>query len=566
MTKKHSTKRAFIVSLLTLCLSFTMLLGTTYAWFTDSVSSTGNIIKSGTLDVGFYWAKGTEAPASAAWVDVENNGGAIFNNDLWEPGYSETRHIKITNKGTLALAYKLAIIPHGEVSELADVIDVYYYDDNGAVQQGNRIADNHDDPNYVGTLRQFINKGITEGDLASKGEYTATIVFKMNDEAGNDYQNLSIGSDFSIQLLATQHTAEKDSFDNQYDQNAFTTVSTVEGLRNAIDNAVDTTTIFVQAGEYNVSGVITIADKEITIVGLGVVEFVNQKSADHIFCVRDNSVVTMKNFNMDGNGSQKNGVYVRNNATLTLDGCYIGNTNGVDIMIDEASDNAHGKTTTSTVNLVNSHVEDVAMCASPTNNLPARQDTYAKFNFDAESSVVVVEKQSICEKPENCYINGDNTTYEYQFVFYAANDEQLADVLDRIENNSKYYNTTVLVKLAANEYSGDYVINQYPLWNGVAGAGTSANNYANGVPAGAPALDLTFVGDTLTTFGRAAVATPASVFVGKVTVKGFGNSNTSYDTANSTITFNNVAFDGEKLLADANGDVVVFEGFEPKRY
>lgn len=554
MTKKHSTKRAFIVSLLTLCLSFTMLLGTTYAWFTDSVSSTGNVIKSGRLDVGFYWADGATDPANTTWTSADK--GAIFNNDLWEPGYTETKHIKITNEGTLSLAYKLAIIPHGEVSELADVIEVYYVAGATQVKDRTKLADDTAlDSKYIGTLRDLIKNGIAAGTLeatddnttpADETEYTATIVLKMAEEAGNDYQGKSIGTDFSIQLLATQNTSEKDNFGTDYDKNAYFVVKNYAELKNAIDQALDTTTIFVQAGKYEFENVITMSDKEITIVGLGVVDFVKKTNyQSHLFNIADDSVVTIKNINMDGNGFAREGVFVRNNSTVTLENCYIGNTGGLDIMIDEASDNAHGKTTTSTVYLKNSHVEDVAMCASPTNNLPARQDTYAKFNFDAESSVVVVEKQSICEKPENCYINDDNSTDAYEFVFYAANDEQLADVLDRIETNAAYYNKAVLVKLAAGEYSEDYTINQYPLWNGVVGAGDSANNYASGVT-GAAYTNITFAGQTATTYAANAVAVPDVVFTGNVTVKGFGNAGTGFGTATATTTFKNVGFDASE--------------------
>ena len=114
MKKTISTKRALIASIISLCMCVAALAGTTFAWFTDSVTSNGNVIKSGTLDVGFYWAKGTEDPASVNWTDAKD--GAIFNNTLWEPGYTEARHIKIANEGTLALRYSLAIIPHGEVS------------------------------------------------------------------------------------------------------------------------------------------------------------------------------------------------------------------------------------------------------------------------------------------------------------------------------------------------------------------------------------------------------------------------------------------------------------------
>ena len=136
MTKKYSTKKALVASMLSLALCFSMLIGTTFAWFTDSATSPDNNIQTGNLDVEMYWAKGTEDPASTTWTDAST--GAIFDYDLWEPGYAQVRHIKIENKGTLALKYNVSIAANGTVSELADVIDVYYVDP--AVQVADRAA------------------------------------------------------------------------------------------------------------------------------------------------------------------------------------------------------------------------------------------------------------------------------------------------------------------------------------------------------------------------------------------------------------------------------------------
>ena len=79
MTKQKSTKRALLLSALSLLMCVSMLIGSTFAWFTDSVTSSGNIIKSGTLDVTMEWADGTKAvPAddSSDWTDASK--GAIF--------------------------------------------------------------------------------------------------------------------------------------------------------------------------------------------------------------------------------------------------------------------------------------------------------------------------------------------------------------------------------------------------------------------------------------------------------------------------------------------------------
>ncbi len=114
-SKKH-TKRALLSSALSLLLCITMLIGTTWAWFTDSVTSAGNIIKSGTLDVEMSWADGKENPDSATWKDAST--GAIFDYALWEPGYVQVRHVKIANVGTLAFKYQIAIKANGELELL----------------------------------------------------------------------------------------------------------------------------------------------------------------------------------------------------------------------------------------------------------------------------------------------------------------------------------------------------------------------------------------------------------------------------------------------------------------
>ena len=215
MTKIKSTKRALLASGLALLMCISMLVGSTFAWFTDSVTSSGNIIKSGTLDVTMEWLEGKVAPTDdAAWIDASL--GAIFNSTLWEPGYTEVRHIKIANEGTLALKYQLNIVANGEVSKLADVIDVYYIDPaKDAITNRAQLKEE----NKLGTLTQVLANISTtaSGNLKAGEKDTITLALKMQETAGNEYQNLAIGSDFSIQLLATQLTSEFDSFDNQYD-------------------------------------------------------------------------------------------------------------------------------------------------------------------------------------------------------------------------------------------------------------------------------------------------------------------------------------------------------------
>ncbi|MBQ4258992.1 MAG: hypothetical protein IJB84_01850 [Lachnospiraceae bacterium] len=215
MTRKRSKKSALLMSILSLLTCMTMLIGSTFAWFTDSVTSSGNIIKSGTLKVGMEWADGKTDPANAntSWTDAST--GAIFNNDKWEPGYVDAKHIRISNKGTLALKYQLNILANGTVSKLADVIDVYFAD-GGKTLTGRDMTG----LTRVGTLTEVLAgmPANMSGDLDAGKNDTVTIALKMQETANNDYQGLEIGSDFAVQLFATQLTSEEDSFDETYDK------------------------------------------------------------------------------------------------------------------------------------------------------------------------------------------------------------------------------------------------------------------------------------------------------------------------------------------------------------
>jgi predicted ribosomally synthesized peptide with SipW-like signal peptide len=217
MTNKRTTKVSLISSAVALALCLAMLLGTTLAWFTDTVTSSSNIIASGTLNVEMHWAEGTEDPGAANWQDASQ--GAIFNNDKWEPGYTEVRHIKIENKGTLDLQYKIVIVANGEVSDLADVIDVYYLDPAVQITGRDQLAASSKIGTLTKVLEQLDETGT--GFLAKGATDTITLALKMQESAGNEYQGTKLcDGGFSVQLLATQAPSEYDSFGNDYDQNA----------------------------------------------------------------------------------------------------------------------------------------------------------------------------------------------------------------------------------------------------------------------------------------------------------------------------------------------------------
>ena len=262
---KKNVRRSLVMSLVAMMLCIAMMAGSTVAWFTDSVVSGNNIIKTGTLDIEMGWADGTQAVPTTkdGWDDASS--GAIFNYDLWEPGYTEVRHIQIENVGTLALKYQLEIAAEGEVTELADVIDVYYLDPAQAIASRDQLP-----AQPIGTLSQVL-AGM--GDTASgvllpgEGALNVTIALKMQEAAGNEYQDMSIGSSFAVKLFATQYTYEEDSFDNMYDEEAEwpAVVATSADLKNALANAPTEATIVLDADVVVDSKIEIAAGKNITL-------------------------------------------------------------------------------------------------------------------------------------------------------------------------------------------------------------------------------------------------------------------------------------------------------------
>ena len=227
MTRNKGIKR-IIASAFAMLLSTAMLLGSTYAYFTDSTSSSNNIIASGNLKVNAYWMEGTKNPETDTWTNFTN--GAIFDNDKWEPGYVEAKHLKIENAGNLAFKYKLLIVPNGEYSTLADVIDVYYFADATTLSARSDVSNG----TLVGTLKDLIEDEdgaaygalLPEGatvinpSLEKSGSVVVTIALKMRENLGSEYEGLSIGTDFNVNVVASQYAYESDSFGSDYDLDA----------------------------------------------------------------------------------------------------------------------------------------------------------------------------------------------------------------------------------------------------------------------------------------------------------------------------------------------------------
>ena len=108
MTNSKNTKRALLASILSLMLCLTMLIGSTFAWFTDSVTSGKNKIVAGNLDIELEYCLDPSAEG-AEWKSVQDATDLFGDITLWEPGTTGVVYFRLSNLGTLALKYKLGM-------------------------------------------------------------------------------------------------------------------------------------------------------------------------------------------------------------------------------------------------------------------------------------------------------------------------------------------------------------------------------------------------------------------------------------------------------------------------
>ena len=211
MNESTKTKKALRGSLFALFLCIVLLIGTTFAWFTDSASTGVNTIQSGKLDVDLQMQndQGKWVSAEGKTLNFKAADGRAADQSLWEPGCTyNLQDVRVINNGNLALKYKLEVTGIEGDKELNEVID--WTVDGVDINE-----------------EQHLKAGETSKAITLQGH--------MQESAGNEYQGLSIDG-ISITVVATQDTVENDSFGNTYDENASYPVNSVAELKAALTN------------------------------------------------------------------------------------------------------------------------------------------------------------------------------------------------------------------------------------------------------------------------------------------------------------------------------------------
>jgi len=262
MNNKRATKRALLTSVMALVMCVVMLVGTTFAWFTDTASTGVNKIQAGNLDIEVEYRTSLERD----WKTLDN-ATDLFGAEgtLFEPGHTRVVELKIKNAGNLALKYKIGMNVVSETAgtnkagnpyKLSDYLKVaatgfQQYPAEGSIGAMMEQLIFQKEDYGMWTERDFAN---FELEYASNGSVHELkpgdaqilgIKVYMPESVGNEANAISsekaASISFGLNILATQYTVESDSYGTQYDKDATypVIVSNQQQANDAITNATD---------------------------------------------------------------------------------------------------------------------------------------------------------------------------------------------------------------------------------------------------------------------------------------------------------------------------------------
>ena len=241
---QKATKRALLTSVTALVMCVVMLVGTTFAWFTDTASTGVNKIVAGNLKVDIVDADNTNTSldkGTLKFIQAVNESEVRLVEDvLWEPGATFfTQGFKIANNGNLALKYKVVV---SGITGDTGLLKVMKFDVVSAMTKtGSEV-------NFDTTPGQLLPSA---AGTPSVSDTTYYLRGHMDENAGNEYKNMTL-TGISVTVYATQLNSEFDSFGNDYDKDAEYSADVWDGTSATADElaaATSGTTVTIDSGE-----------------------------------------------------------------------------------------------------------------------------------------------------------------------------------------------------------------------------------------------------------------------------------------------------------------------------
>ena len=324
MTNSKSTKRAFVSSALSLFVCIAMLIGTTFAWFTDTASTGVNKIQAGNLDVKLMYSTDM-----VEWKEATEQTKLFDDNALWEPGHTQVVYLKVVNAGNLALKYEAGFSKNYTSNRGKNVNGDWYRVDNylkiGTAETETKFTSREAVWTAIAATEKTLAKDVMltndwvtleAGEQSKPFAVAIYMPTSVGNEANASRLRPSSVSGLGIEVRATQATVESDSFDNNYDANAATVLKRVE-----YTDGEHTVTGNIQAngtaGAIHGTGTAKITVDATTVYGTYVSNYAMA------VCASSRSEITIRGgefANQAPAGSTLSLIYAEDNAKITIEG------------------------------------------------------------------------------------------------------------------------------------------------------------------------------------------------------------------------------------------------------
>ena len=391
MREKNQTKRALLTSLLSMMLCVVLLIGTTFAWFTDSVTSGGNKIVAGNLDVELYHTNKVDDKESVGETTK------LFDDiTLWEPGAVVYETFTVENNGNLALKYRFDLnqlatedfntvtwVGDNNTYDLTDVVKVAVVEDtafDGDREVAKQLA--------YKDWEEASSNAVVSAMLAPEMSNTFTVVLYWEPGATDNFYNLKndgwtldktnadgesvLFINAGVSLYATQAISESDSFGPYYDESAqVPNGPVIENDAAVVQTTNDKVTVYMQ-------DVTPEGDGHTTIV-FPSGSFAEENKKLQVNIETKNLSAVNPNFEVDATGM---GAVAAVDVTATVDGNEVTSFNGQKVQIEtyiEAGLAAN--------ELVLSYVDDAGIKTKAADS----NGDFAIVSYDATTGKVVFE-------------------------------------------------------------------------------------------------------------------------------------------------------------------------------
>ena len=267
-----AAKRSILICVLTLILSVSLLAGVTFAWFTDSITNSGNTIQSGELAIdataydrvdaaetdGLTVTIGEGNVASGTYYfEAEGaslrNGDPVITEENWQPGDMNAKLFTVSNEGSIDAVVSLDFFVSGDLAE------AMWYDFIAVDPANGTILGEFSQRNDLSTLqalaadREFTLSpaaGLEDGEVS---QVTFLFVYGLPTSATNEAMNKAVNVNVVVSAKQNVEGAEGPVVVNPGTDLSETTIDSGD-------------TILLSEGDYEVSQPVVIENKENIVI------------------------------------------------------------------------------------------------------------------------------------------------------------------------------------------------------------------------------------------------------------------------------------------------------------